>query len=63
VTAEVIAPSAAKIIRVLTEGETRTERLFWAVGLGDLVSLFLAAGRGIDPTPIEAIESLKQKLG
>ena len=62
-TAEVISPNAAHVERVMTEGETRTERLFWAIGLGDLVSLLLAARRGVDPTPIEAIESLKQKLG
>ena len=32
-----------------TEGESRTERLLWAVMLGDLLSLQLAARRGIDP--------------
>jgi glucose/mannose-6-phosphate isomerase len=63
VTADVIAPNAAQIVRVITEGETRTERLFWAVMLGDLVSLLLAAQRGIDPNPIDAIESLKKQLG
>ena len=63
VTAGVIAPSAAEVVRVVTEGETRTERLFWAVMLGDLVSLLLAAERGVDPNPIDAIESLKKQLG
>ncbi len=62
VTADVIAPNAASVARVETEGETRTERLFWAVMLGDLVSLLLAAERGIDPNPIDAIESLKNQL-
>ena len=63
VTADVVSPNAAAVVRVLTEGETRTERLFWAIALGDLVSLFLAAQRGLDPTPIDAIETLKSKLG
>ncbi len=63
VTADVVAPSAAEVVRVLTEGETRTERLFRAVVLGDLVSLFLAAQRGVDPNPIDAIETLKTQLG
>ena len=31
--------------------------------LGDLVSLELAEARGVDPLPIEAIESLKSALG
>ena len=35
-----------------TEGETRTERLLWAVMLGDLVSRQLAALPGVDPTPM-----------
>ena len=46
-----------------TEGESRTERLLWAVMLGDLVSLHLAARRGVDPSPVEAIERLKDELG
>ena len=62
VTAEVVSPHAADVVHVETQGDTRTERLFWAVGLGDLVSLFLAAGRGIDPNPIDAIETLKTRL-
>ena len=62
VTADVISPSAACVLRVGTEGETRTERLFWAVMLGDLVSLLLAADRGVDPNPIDVIESLKKQL-
>jgi glucose/mannose-6-phosphate isomerase len=63
VTADVIAANAAQIVRVVSEGKTRTERLFWAVMLGDLVSLLLAAERGIDPNPIDAIESFKKQLG
>jgi hypothetical protein len=31
--------------------------------LGDLVSLDLAARRGIDPSPVEVIERLKKELG
>ena len=63
VTADLVAPNATDVVRVVSAGETRTERLFWAVMLGDLVSLLLAAGRGVDPNPIDAIESLKKQLG
>src|SRR5918999_1555062 len=62
-TAELIEPHAAEVITVETEGETRTERLLWAVALGDLVSLGLAGLRGVDPGPVEVIEKLKDRLG
>jgi glucose/mannose-6-phosphate isomerase len=62
-TAELIADRARAVIRLETEGETRTERLLWAVMLGDLLSLELAARRGVDPTPVAVIEDLKDRLG
>ena len=46
-----------------THGETRVQRLLWAVLLGDLVSLELAARNGVDPEPVEVIEKLKDELG
>jgi len=62
-TAKLIEPAAESVIRIETEGETRTARLLWGVMLGDLVSLHLAAARGIDPSPVEVIERLKDELG
>jgi glucose/mannose-6-phosphate isomerase len=62
-TAKLIAPHAAGVHSIETEGETRTERLLYAVMLGDLVSLELAVRRGVDPTPVVVIESLKEELG
>jgi glucose/mannose-6-phosphate isomerase len=62
-TGKLIADRAAAVVRVETEGESATERLLWAVMLGDLVSLQLAARRGVDPTPTESIERLKGELG
>ncbi len=62
-TAELIGPRAASVIRIEAEGETRTERLLWAVMLGDLLSLELAARGGADPTPVTVIEQLKDRLG
>ncbi len=49
--------------RIETEGESRTERLLWAVMLGDLTSLCLAGLRGVDPGPVAVIEELKDRLG
>ena len=43
-TAKAIAPYAAAVIEVETEGETRTERVLHAVMLGDLVAIELANG-------------------
>jgi glucose/mannose-6-phosphate isomerase len=62
-TAETIAASGAEVVGIETVGETRVERLLWAVMLGDLVSVELAAARGVDPTPVEAIERFKAALG
>ena len=62
-TAKLIEPDSTAVARLETEGESRTERLLWAVMLGDLLSLHLAARRGVDPTPIEAIDRLKEELG
>jgi glucose/mannose-6-phosphate isomerase len=57
-----IAGHAAATYRVETIGETRTERLISLVLLGDLVSLYLAVLRGVDPTPVAVIERLKGEL-
>jgi glucose/mannose-6-phosphate isomerase len=62
-TADLIASGAHGVHRIETEGETRTERLLWAVMLGDLTSLALAGLRGVDPEPVEVIEQLKDRLG
>jgi glucose/mannose-6-phosphate isomerase len=62
-TAKLIEERATSVARIETEGETRTERLLWAVMLGDLVSLQVAARRRVDPTPVEVVERLKEELG
>ena len=61
-TAEVIAPGAADVVRLETKGETRVERLLWAMLLGDLVSLEMARLRDVDPGSIEAIDKLKEGM-
>lgn len=62
-TAEAVEGAGATAVRVETAGESRAERLVWAVMLGDLVSLALAEARGVDPFAIEAIDRLKDALG
>jgi len=63
VTAAMVEPAAHHVARIETEGESRTERLLWAVMLGDLLSLQFAAARGVDPSKIEYIDRLKEELG
>jgi glucose/mannose-6-phosphate isomerase len=62
-TAELIEPSAASVVRFEADAETRTARLFELVLLGDLLSLEIAERRGVDSWPVELIDSLKSKLG
>ena len=45
-----------------SRGETTVERVFSLVLLGDLVSLYLAVLRGVDPEPVDAITRLKTEL-
>ena len=61
-TRALIEPSAASTFVVQTQGESATERLLSLVLLGDLVSLYLAVLRGVDPGPVEVIERLKEEL-
>jgi hypothetical protein len=36
--------------------------VLWAIHFGDYVSYYLAALRGVDPTPMETIVYLKERL-
>jgi glucose/mannose-6-phosphate isomerase len=62
-TAATLEPNAGTVARVETMGETRLERLLWALMLGDLVSLELARQRGVDPDGVEDFERFKAELG
>jgi glucose/mannose-6-phosphate isomerase len=57
-----IAAHAAATYRIESVGETRTERLVSLLLLGDLVSLYLAVLRGVDPSPVALLERLKGEL-
>ena len=61
-TEQLISASAAATFKVSTRGQTTIERIFSLVLLGDLVSLYLAVLRGVDPVVVEAIERLKSGL-
>jgi glucose/mannose-6-phosphate isomerase len=47
---------------VIPEGDTLLQQLLWTIQLGDFVSLYLALLNGLNPTPVELIEKLKNEL-
>jgi glucose/mannose-6-phosphate isomerase len=57
-----IGSRGAPTFRVETVGETSVERLVSLVLLGDLVSLYMAVLRGIDPSPVDVLNHLKAAL-
>lgn len=61
-TERLIADSAAASFRLETRGQTSVERVISLVLLGDLVSIYLAALRGVDPGPVRLIDELKATL-
>jgi len=61
-TRELIGDKATGTYIVQSRGHTAVERIFSLVLLGDLVSLYVAVLRGTDPTPVDVIETLKERL-
>jgi glucose/mannose-6-phosphate isomerase len=61
-TERLIRDYATVTFRVPTHGTTSIERVFSLVLLGDLMSVYLAALRGVDPGPVEVLEQLKEQL-
>jgi glucose/mannose-6-phosphate isomerase len=62
-TAELAEAGAETVARVWPRGEGRLERLVSLVLLGDLVSLYLAVLRGVDPQDVAVLVRLKAALG
>jgi len=61
-TERVVTPNAAASFRLVSRGETAIERVISLLLLGDLVSIYLAALRGVDPGPVKVIDQLKSEL-
>ena len=62
ITERLISGSAQANLRLETRGQTAIERVISLVLLGDLVSIYLAVLRGVDPGPVKVIEDLKAAL-
>ena len=61
-TAKIASEAGARVHRAGARGRTTVERVLSLVMLGDLVSLYAAVLRGVDPTPVDAIERFKRAL-
>ena len=62
VTAELLQAVCGDIREYSSSGQSRLAPLLSSIYLGDFVSLYLAILYGIDPSPVERIENLKQRL-
>jgi glucose/mannose-6-phosphate isomerase len=61
-TRELIADQARAVEQVDVEATTRLDRLVSMVLLGDLVSIYLAALRGVDPGDIALLAEFKSRM-
>jgi glucose/mannose-6-phosphate isomerase len=62
VTRDLVAGRVAAWREVESAGPNRLARLLSLVQLGDWTSYWLAARKGVDPTPVETIQELKRVL-
>lgn len=61
-TAELYQKKGIKVDTVNIEGKSFLEKILKTLALGDWVSYYLALEYGYDPTPVEMVEELKEKL-
>lgn len=61
-TAELLGKQHLPVDFVDIQGENSLEKIFWALIFGDWLSYHLALFYGIDPTPVDMVENLKQRL-
>jgi len=62
ITRRLIEQSGAPVIDVAAEGKSLLARFFSLICLGDMISVYLAVLNGVDPTPVEKIEYLKNHM-
>ncbi len=62
ITKSIIGDVPSGIDEIFSEGESLLARLFSLICLGDFVSFYLAVVNGVDPAPVERIDTLKRRL-
>jgi glucose/mannose-6-phosphate isomerase len=58
-----LMPQASKQFEVWAQGNSALAKMLSTILVGDFTSIYLATLRGVDPTPVQTIATLKQKLG
>src|SRR3990170_658472 len=58
-----LMPKTSKKFEVWAQGKSTLAKMLSTILVGDFTSVYLAVLRGIDPTPVQTIVTLKQKLG
>jgi hypothetical protein len=61
-TVKEISVKMPKMFEVWSQGKGELARMFSTVCIGDFTSVYLAVLRNVDPTPVENINLLKEKL-
>lgn len=59
---QLIEEQDVQVIDIWASGESKMERVFNLIQMGDFVSYYLAILNEVDPTPVETIEKLKKEL-
>jgi glucose/mannose-6-phosphate isomerase len=61
-TKELIQNESVKVFEIQSLGKSRLAKMSSVICIGDFTSVYLAILRGIDPTPVKTIASLKEKI-
>jgi glucose/mannose-6-phosphate isomerase len=62
ITSDIIRKKGVPLLEIWSRGEDLLSRIFSLIYIGDFISFYLAILYGIDPTPVERVTYLKNKL-
>jgi glucose/mannose-6-phosphate isomerase len=62
ITAELLQDRVGGVTVIHVGGRSKTEKLLSAIQLGDFTSAYLALLNDVDPTPVEVISTLKERM-
>jgi len=61
-TKTLVLHKAQKVLEIYARGKGRLAKMFSVLLVGDLVSIFLAILRGVDPAPVKTIDLMKREM-
>ena len=62
ITKELMAKEKEKVFDIWSVDGRRLAKMFYAISIGDFTSVYLAILRNVDPTPVKAIATLKERI-